>query len=739
MPSWYVSVMLQIVKTRLLCLFGIFLLAFAHSAIAADDTLGLSPGGVQDEAFWKAHIHQLQKMSLSARAQEMTPLEKRFDVTYYIIRLKIDPSTTAETIDGAVTVFGSAVAGTLDTVQLDFSQSLTADSVTSGASRLDFQQTGDLLTIALPGGGSNIGFALTVHYRGQPQNFGFGSFKFESFNSHPTVSTLSEPYYARGWWPCKDHPTDKPDSVDMYVTIDSNLIVASNGSLVSIVKNGDGTNTTHWHESYPIATYLVSLAIADYYTYSDTLKYGGFTMPIDFFHYGPPGDVIRARYAKVKDMIAAFSDMFGIYPFIREKYGHAEFTFGGGMEHQTCTSLGAFDENVIAHELAHQWWGDMVTCGSWHDIWLNEGFASYGEALWAEHTDGMAGYHAMMNTFPDTWDTTRARDTLIVTDTTSEFTLFNWKVYRKGGYVLHMLRYTIGDSAFFRTLHRYGEPPYKYSTAVTEDFRRVAEEESGQNLETFFQQWVYSGGQPYYHYGMLPITTDTGVVTYFFLDQVQAGRNPFQTDIDVRFDFADTALTFRLSDTLSSQNFVFRFDTAPISCTVDPDHWILQRNSLADFGFRFITDSLPDAYISAPYSQQLIVAGGRDPLTWWAPVVTLPPGLTLSFDGILSGTPTETGQYLIGVRVTDASSPARVLVTNLPLNVKELHGNVDGQPGIGLSDLIYLIRYLFKGGNPPANLQLADTNCDGAVDLVDVVVLLNYLYDRGPLPCATFN
>jgi aminopeptidase N len=709
--------------------------ALSHAVFGADDSSHTSPSVVADEAFWKSHLLKLQQAYQSLAENKMTAIQQRFDVTYYGIRLTIDPAGLhGGWLTGEVTIHGRPIDGALDTVQFDISQYLTVDSVKTGTSSLSFQCAADLISIPLPTGGDTSEFAVTIFYQGHPQGYGYGSFSFSSYNNKPTVASLSEPFFARTWWPCKDHPTDKADSVDTYVTIDDDLTVASNGSLVSIIDNGDGTKTTHWHESYPIATYLASLAIADYYVYSDTLVYQGYTMPIEFFHYGEPGDGIRTNNARVREMLATFSDIFGTYPFIREKYGQAQFDFGGGMEHQTCTSLGSFGESVMAHELAHQWWGDMVTCGSWHEIWLNEGFASYCEALWAEHKGGSAAYHNYMNSFEANWG---AGDVLYVSDTTSIYKIFDVKEYRKGAWVLHMLRYTVGDSAFFRILRKYGSAPRQYGTALTADLQQIAEQQTGRNLSAFFHQWVYEGGRPDYEYAFLPEATDTGVVTYFFLNQVQQGYKPFQTDVDVRFFFPETTITVRLVDTLTAQNFVLRFADIPDSCVIDPDNWILNSAKRIEYGFRIVNNGLPDAFVSKPYSQQLLAAGGKAPYAWSAMDVSLPIGLSVSANGLLSGTPTDPGVYSVFLRVSDSDQPTHDLSVFSPLSVRLIHGDIDGQPQITLGDLLYLLRYLYKNGAAPVDLLQADLNCDGDVNLVDVVVLLDYLYQQGAAPCIT--
>lgn len=700
--------------------------------VRADDSAQALTSPESDEQFLKSHWSKLRNLPLTLSQHQMSANQRTFDITYYDIRLSIEAVLPHTNVSGAVTAAGKAVSGVVETVDLDMANYLTVDSVKGGELTLEFSHQNDLLSIPLPNGGLSE-FQVTVFYHGNPQAYGYGAFTWGELNHKPKIYTLSEPFYARYWWPCKDHPSDKADSVDMRVTMDDRVTVVSNGKLRSTVSNGDGTKTTHWHESHPIATYLVSLAIADYYTYSDTLHYQGYTMPIDFFMYAEPGSSVRDTQAKVKDMISFYSDIFGVYPFIDEKYGHAQFGWSGGMEHQTCTSLGgnAFIEWVISHELSHQWWGDMITCGSWHDIWLNEGFARYSEALWIEHVRGNAQYHDYFDhlSFPD--------GEVFVRDTANLGTLFSWTVYNKGAHVLHTLRYIVGDSEFFRILKTYGASQFKYGSAVTADFQRIAEEVSDRDLNDFFQQWVYSAAKPLYEYGWQATPTDSGYLTYLFLDQTQTDYSPFKTDIDVLFMLPDTSITFRVSDTLVSQSYVYVLDSVPDSCTIDPDNWIINEAVKVPFSLHVMDKDLPSATLGIPYYHKFTVAGGTPPYDWSGFVVTLPDGLNLSEDGTLSGTPLEPGEFQIGFRVSDGGEPRAEVTRSIPLAVKVLHGDVDGKTPITLSDLLFLVKYLYKGGPSPPESYLADTNCDGVTNIVDIIVEVNYLFQRGPMPCAT--
>ncbi|MBI4719680.1 MAG: M1 family metallopeptidase, partial [Chitinivibrionia bacterium] len=376
-----------------------------------------------------------------------------------------------------VTVTGEVLSETLAEVDLDLATTLTVAHVDGeGSPLLPFSHANDLLTVSLPAPLSQgEAFSLTVYYSGHP-DYSYGAFGFSSFNGLPMIWSLSEPFGARSWWPCKDVPSDKADSVDVRITVDSSLIVASNGTLLGVTDN-TSTKTYHWHEGYPISTYLVSVAIHPYTTFSDWYRYSPTdSMEVQFYvfpsHYG----VVQPTYALTVDMIEAFADLFGEYPFLDEKYGHAEFTWGGGMEHQTITSLGGWSEYLIAHELSHQWWGDMITCDDFHHIWLNEGFATYAEALWSEYAYGMEQYHLDMQAAEYF-----GAGTIYVDDTSDWNRIFHSGLsYNKGSWVLHMLRHVVGDSTFSHILKTYyADTRYQYGTATTEEFRDLCEAESG--------------------------------------------------------------------------------------------------------------------------------------------------------------------------------------------------------------------------------------------------------------------
>ncbi|TSA15754.1 peptidase M1, partial [bacterium] len=269
----------------------------------------------------------------------------------------------------------------------------------SAGRSLAFTQQNDILVITLDrtyAAGEYVSVAVTYKFTAS----GAGVY-FETSAGQPLIYSFTEDDIgAKSWIPCKDLPSDKADSADIKITVPSNLIVASNGTLMAVY-DSTTTKTYWWHEGYPIATYLISFAAHPYKIYTQYYKYSP-TDSMQIQNYVLPANLATAptTYAKVPGMIKFMSDMFGQYPFIKEKYGHAEvINFGGAMEHQTCTTIDVTlrTPGAIAHELAHQWCGDLVTLKDWSHIWLNESFAPYMAMIWFGQEYGQAAFNSEIN------------------------------------------------------------------------------------------------------------------------------------------------------------------------------------------------------------------------------------------------------------------------------------------------------------------------------------------------------
>jgi aminopeptidase N len=506
------------------------------------------------------------------------PGDSSFDVIYYKLNLSI--SYSPQQLIGEVTVSAKSLMNGLNSVFLDLSNVLSVDSVRLNNLPCSYDHTRNKLII-FPDQPLSLDeqFTLIIYYRGTPVTTGLGSFVFDSHNEQPSIWTLSEPYGASDWWACKDTPSDKADSSDVWITCGSNLIGVSNGKLTDVIDNGDGTKTYKWKNKYPIANYLISLAISNYSVYEDFFQYSEADPPMPVVNYIYPEnlDGLKPLLDKTVPMLKLFGQLFGEYPFIKEKYGHAQFR-GGGMEHQTVTSIGTFTEGVVAHELAHQWFGDKVTCKNWENIWLNEGFATYGEGLYDEFLLGKEEYASFLSF--NIGRAKKAVGSVYVQDISSISEIFNGnRSYSKGAIVLHMLRGMVGNTIFFNILKNYlNDPLLSYGTATTEDFERVAEETSGMDLGYFFDQWIYGENYPKYaiDWDWERVLLEGYKINLRIEQSVNTRPHFFTMPVKVKISTITGDTTISLFNNAQVQDFSFTVAGEPNSLTFDPDNLILK-------------------------------------------------------------------------------------------------------------------------------------------------------------------
>ena len=508
--------------------------------------------------------------------------DSKIDVTYYGLDLKI--TTAPNYLIGAVTINAKVDTSTASEIFLDFSTSLEVDSVRLNGSSATYTHANYILTITLDHDYTQgEEFTTTVYYKGVPipGPLGFGSFVFSSHGSPsvPLIWSLSEPYGAPDWFPCKDTPADKADSSDMWITVADAFTAVSNGTLESVTNNGNGTKTFYWKNRYTIDHYLISMAITNYYEYDTYFHYGqNDSMLISHFVYPESFNSLKPLLDETDDMIQVFSDRYGLYPFINEKYGHAEIEGNTSMEHQTCSSMGFWNTDVVSHELSHQWFGDMITCKDWHHIWLNEGFATYSEAVYVEAKNGKAAYDSKI--VSDMNWAKPAQGTIWVENINSLNEIFNSRrSYAKGGCVLHMLRGIVGDSTFFDILRAYSDDPdLKYGVATTEDFQAVAESVYGQDLDYFFQEWIYGEKYPKYNVGWnkSQVSGDIYHINLNIYQNVNTNPPYFTMPVQVKVNtsLGDTIVT--LFNDAQNQNFQFAVVGNPTTINFDPGNWILK-------------------------------------------------------------------------------------------------------------------------------------------------------------------
>jgi aminopeptidase N len=522
------------------------------------------------EAHTKARLLAVGPSRNPSRNKNATSNMDLFDVHFYHLDLDLDPGNRILT--GTVTVTARVVGADLTSLDLNLNDNLIVAWAKAGGQEVTASHVGDILTVTLDRtyvSGEPV--SVQVAYSGDPAGPHFG---WDTYDGQPLIWTLSEPYGARDWWPCKDLNTDKADSVDITVTVPEDLIVASNGLLAAETVPSPGKKTFAWRERYPIATYLVSLAIHPFIILLDEyVADGGVTMPIEHYVVADRAADAYSGFAITPDMITAFAGVLGEYPFLEEKYGHAHFPWGGGMEHQTLTSLyhGAYNQQIICHELAHQWFGDLVTCADFGHIWLNEGFATWSEALWRELSEGPEAYHEEM---------ADARylgpGTIFVYDPDNVGSIFNYHLsYRKASWVPHMLRHMLGDEDFFTAIRLYLDT-HAHGSATTEQFQEVFEDVSGRDLTAFFQQWIYGEYYPIYDFSWTPLPSGTGFQVATRIEQVQFPNQPFSMPLDIRIETDSGMVTHVVENSEAVQWYDFYVDEPVISVALDPDHWVLR-------------------------------------------------------------------------------------------------------------------------------------------------------------------
>ncbi len=515
-------------------------------------------------------LHKIQAQQLG---------DSTYDVKYY--NLDIAFNHTAKTVGGNVLMLANALYS-VDSIYVELYRTLSVDSVFANGSKVSYTRIGDKIYIKpLAKLQQGAQFSTRVYYKGNPSSSGFGSFAYVTrSNGKPAFWSLSEPYGAKDWWPVKDTPDDKADSVDILFTVSKGLIAASNGTLMGKVDNPDNTTSFSWKVRYPIAQYLISIAAADYSEYTHYFKYSP-TDSMLVIHYNYPERQNSSRITSLNEtlpMLDIFSKKYGQYPFIKEKYGHAEFGWGGGMEHQTLSSMGSYGSSIVAHELAHQWFGDKVTCANWENIWLNEGFATFSEALYLENRYDRTTYVSAMDA--EMSYAKNSTGSLYVQDVSSVNQIFDGaRTYSKGASVVHMLRGVIGDSLFFKTLNDYlNDPKLAYGAATTEDLQRIAETVSGMDLDYFFKQWVYGEGYPTYKYTHYTTPLENGNVKFTITINQMPNTNPafFTMPINIRLKSAVKDTVVRVFNNAQLQTFEVELPAKPTMVNFDYGSWIMK-------------------------------------------------------------------------------------------------------------------------------------------------------------------
>jgi aminopeptidase N len=535
-------------------------------------------GTTQDEMSYEILYRAKRDLAANSQAgmrlvspENAAEVETGFDVVHYLIDIAIDP--IAKTVDGTVDATFAVTSAVLDSFLFYLKDNMTVTAVDMNSSPLGFTHAADRVRVNL-GGVYPMGDTLTVRvvYNGAPVEQGL--------RFHPTVVfNLSEPDMARNWFPCYDEPWDKATS-EMICTVPDHLFCASNGLLVSETDNLDGTKTYHWNTGYAHSTYLTSVAISDYVSFSHWYHYSpADSMEMPYYVYPDKLTAALVSFANAPGMMVFFSETFGQYPFIEEVYGTALAEVGGAMENFTCTTYGralVTGDNrydwVVAHELAHSWFGNSVTLDNWKEIWLNEGFATYSDALWQEHIGGKPALDTRMEHFKNRYFTEDASSRFPIYD---PINMWGATVYEKGAWILHMLRYVIGDEAFFNAIRTYYQT-FAYANATTDDLITVCESTSGEVLDAFFDEWVYQAGYPEYQYSWYDFPDAGFYRVNLSIDQVQSNAPVFTIPVEILVAFAAGDSILRLPVSGPSEHYHLTFPEEPTNLVFDPFARILK-------------------------------------------------------------------------------------------------------------------------------------------------------------------
>jgi len=529
-------------------------------------------------------IRRERAQALSKMLRRSTANTGNYDIKFH--RIYLHPSMSDRQLTGSVTTY-FVPNQNINQIEFDLNSQMTVQSVVQRNNNLNFSQTNNRLIIDFPQSINNGTLdSLTIQYSGSVPDTGLGSYVLSTHNGTPIVWTLSEPYGARDWWPCKQDLTDKADSIDVILKYPKNyngdeFTGVSNGVLTSesvVTENGTQYKISTWKHRYPIAAYLVAFAISNYTLFSQTAGINQ-NFPIDNYVFPEDLNYIQSQSGTFVPVMNFFEQTFGHYPFNNEKYGQIQFGWGGGMEHQTATFLVSYTRSLMGHELAHQWFGDAITCGSWHDIWLNEGFATYAEALIVEHFDGQAAFDAW-KTDANSYITSAPDGAVYVQDTTNIWRIFDARLsYRKGAMVLNMLRLKTGDNNFFEGLRNYvNQKSFQY--VLTPEFKSIMENQSGQDLTEFFNDWIYGEGYPNYYIQINRIGTHLYNV---YIHQTTSDTSVNYYEMPLPFTFSDNnGNTYEtvLENTFDGQNFTVDTGFEITQVEFDPHHDIIMGDKI---------------------------------------------------------------------------------------------------------------------------------------------------------------
>jgi len=531
-------------------------------------------------ALQKQKFHQ-QSFQKTAKANQLELMNK-YDVVFHHLDLAIERNTTQ--ISGNVRTIASVSESQLDSFGFELHESFTIDSVQlQNGNNLTIirQQHFAIVILPIPLLKNQL-VDVTIYYRGMAPaaasaaiGAGFSTGSSQRWGNQATWS-LSQPYSAFEWWPCKQSLQDKIDSTTTFITTSKENKAGSQGILLQVINMPNDKVRYEWKSTYPISYYLISVAVAKYIEYNTYALVGGDSILVQDYIYDNPATLTTFKpiLDQTAPMLVGFSQLLGKYPFYKEKYGHAMAPFSGGMEHQTMTSIGVINFEIVAHELGHMWFGDNVTCETWKDIWLNEGFASYTEYMAYELLDATNAKSKMANVHANAMS--QPGGSIWFEDTSSVSRIFSSRLsYNKGSAFVHILRYEINnDSLFFAFLTHY-QNQFRYGTANTLAFKSLLEQFTAKDFTATFNQWFFGEGYPIFAVRWNSVNDTLYIVNS---QTTSATSTPlFTTALEylVKRTIGDTLI--RLNHSNQTENYQIYIAGNITSLEVDPNNWIMNQ------------------------------------------------------------------------------------------------------------------------------------------------------------------
>jgi aminopeptidase N len=552
------------------------------------------------------HVSALQR-KLRAGASD-NALMGKYNVTYYY--LTINASNTSLYLSGNTLIKAKVNAATiLDSFCFELHANHIVDSVLINGTPATVVRIADI-GYAIPSTplSANSFFTAQVFYGGNAPtgnqsaiDNGYNIDQSPSWGNYVSWS-LSQPYSAYHWFACKQHLTDKADSSRVDIITADSLKSGSNGVLLGIDTLPNGKLIHKWFNKEPINYYLISIATAKYinYEFNQSLQSGGSVLMQNYV-YNNPGTLnnFKTQIDLVGPMINYLDSLLVPYPYKHQKYGHCMAPFTGGMEHQTMTSLGFFNFGLDAHELMHQWFGDYVTCSTWHDIMINEGFASYGEYLLLNR---LQGYNAAQADMADVHTNvmTQTGGSVYCPDTANVNRIFSSRLsYNKGNAVIHTLRFILGDAVFFNVLRQFLQT-YKNGNASIDNLQTIAQTISGKNLNNYFDQWIYGEGYPTYN---IAYNANGYAATLVITHSTSAANTTptFTTPLAVRIAGVNTDTTVVFNIKSNSDTFSIPFKGTINVVQIDPANWVINKDGNISPNTSLIPTSIIEPQLTTLY------------------------------------------------------------------------------------------------------------------------------------------